>query len=153
MVWVDAWSLERTLAPLIGAVNAQEPEIGLLEAAAPQVLEVYRGHFLAGETEESWQIPIRNRLAGRFERFALRLGEYWESQQQWRRAFELYQRAIDLDPVAETFYRRQMICLQAQGQRAEAIEAYRRCRQMLSVTLGVAPTAETEAVYRALRVS
>jgi DNA-binding SARP family transcriptional activator len=34
---------------------------------------------------------------------------------------------------------------QAQGQRAEAIEVFRRCRQMLSVTLGVAPTGETEA--------
>jgi LuxR family maltose regulon positive regulatory protein len=153
VVWVDVWALERTLAPLIGAVNAAEPGIGLLEAAAPQVLDLYRGHFLAGETEEPWHIPIRNRLSGRFERFALRLGEHWESQRQWRRAFELYQRAVDLDPLAEAFYRHQMICLQAQGQRAEAIEVYRRCRQMLSVTVGVAPTAETEAVYRALRVS
>jgi hypothetical protein len=34
-----------------------------------------------------------------------------------------------------------------------AVEVYRRCRRMLSVTLGVAPTSETEAVYRALRTS
>jgi DNA-binding SARP family transcriptional activator len=117
------------------------------------VLNLYRGHFLAGETEESWQIPIRNRLAGRFQRFALRLGESWESQQHWRRAFELYQRAVELDPLAESFYRRQMICLQAQGQRAEAVEVFRRCRQTLSVTLGVLPTGETEAVYRQLLAS
>jgi DNA-binding SARP family transcriptional activator len=153
VVWVDAWALERTLAPLIAAVNATEPEIALLEAAAARVLDLYRGHFLAGETEEAWQIPIRNRLAGRFQRFALRLGEHWESQQQWRRAFELYQRAIELDFSAESFYRRQMICLQAQGQRAEAIEVFRRCRQALSITLGVAPTGETEAVYRQLLAS
>jgi hypothetical protein len=38
MVWVDAWALERTLAPLIGAVNAPEPDIELLEAcpASPE---------------------------------------------------------------------------------------------------------------------
>ena len=149
-MWVDAWALERTLAPLVAAVNATEPEIALLEDAAPEVLRLYRGHFLAGDTEEAWQVPLRNRLAGRFQRFVLRLGESWEMRQQWERALELYQRATELDPLQETFYRRQMICLQATGRRAEAVEVFRRCRQALSVTLGIAPAAETQAIYRAL---
>jgi len=150
LVWVDAWALERRLAPLIPGVNAALPDVGLLESEAAQVLSLYRGHFLAGETEEPWQIALKNRLSGRFGRFVLRLGEHWESHEQWQRAAELYQRAIEIDPLGETFYRRQMICLRAQGQRAEAIESFRRCRQMLSVTLGVQPTDETEAVYRQL---
>jgi ATP/maltotriose-dependent transcriptional regulator MalT/DNA-binding SARP family transcriptional activator len=150
LVWVDVWALERRLAPLIPAVNAALPEIGLLESQAPQVLNLYRGHFLPGETEEPWQIVLKNRLSGRFHRFVLRLGEHWESRQLWPRAAELYQRAIELDPLGETFYRRQMVCLHAQGQRAEAIEVFRRCRQTLSVMLGVPPTGETEAVYRQL---
>jgi DNA-binding SARP family transcriptional activator len=129
-------------------VNAAKPDIALLEAAAPQVLGLYRGHFLTGETEEPWQIPLRNRLAGRFQRFVLRLGEHWEANQAWARAGELYQRAIELDPLAETLYRRHMICLRAQGQRAEAMEVFRRCRQTLSVVLGVTPSTETEAVFR-----
>ena len=114
------------------------------------MLALYRGHFLEGEIEESWQIPTRNRLAGRFQRFVLRVGQHWESRQQWQRACELYERGIELDTLPESFYRRQMICLEAQGQRAEAIDVFRRCRQALSVTLGVAPTAETQAVYRQL---
>jgi DNA-binding SARP family transcriptional activator len=150
MVWIDVWALERKLAPLIPAVNAARPDIALLEAAAPQVLTLYRGHFLTGETEEPWQIPLRNRLAGRFQRFVLRLGEHWEANQAWARAGELYQRAIELDPLAEIFYRRHMICLRAQGQRAEAMEVFRRCRQTLSVVLGVTPSTETEAVFRQL---
>ena len=150
MVWVDVWALERKLAPLIPAANTAKPDIALLEAAAPQVLNLYRGHFLTGETEEPWQIPVRNRLAGRFQRFVLRLGEHWETNEAWVRAADLYQRAIELDPLAETFYRRHMICLRAQGQRAEAMEVFRRCRQTLSVVLGVAPSTETEAVFRQL---
>jgi two-component SAPR family response regulator len=150
MVWIDVWALERKLAPLIPAVNAARPDIALLEAAAPQVLTLYRGHFLTGETEEPWQIPLRNRLAGRFQRFVLRLGDHWEANQAWARAGELYQRAIELDPLAEIFYRRHMICLRAQGQRAEAMEVFRRCRQTLSVVLGVTPSTETEAVFRQL---
>ena len=43
-----------------------------------------------------------------------------------------------------------MICLREQGQRAEACEVFRRCRQILSVTLGVKPAEVTEAVYREL---
>jgi LuxR family maltose regulon positive regulatory protein len=112
IVWVDAWALERALTPLAAAVNA-EPVIAPLETAASHVLHLYRGHFLAGDTEKSWQIPVRNRLAGRFQGFARRLGESMESQQEWRRASELYQRAIELDPLAESFYRRQMVCLHA----------------------------------------
>jgi LuxR family transcriptional regulator, maltose regulon positive regulatory protein len=153
LVWVDVWALERRLAPLIPAVNAVLPEIGLLESEAPHVLNLYRGHFLADETEEPWQIVLKNRLSGRFQRFVLRLGEHWESRQIWPRAAELYQRAIELDPLGETFYRRQMVCLHAQGHRAEAIEVFRCCRQTLSVMLGVPPTGETEAVYRQLITS
>jgi DNA-binding SARP family transcriptional activator len=43
-----------------------------------------------------------------------------------------------------------MVCLREQGRRAEAIEVFRRCRQMLSMTLGIQPTETTQAVYREL---
>lgn len=150
LVWVDVWSLERTLAPLVPPTNAAGPDIALLAAAIPQVLALYRGHFLDGDVDAPWLIATRNRLAGRFSRLVLRLGEHWEAQHLWQQAFALYQRAVELDPLAETFYRRQMICLEALGQRAEAIEVFRRCRQTLSVLVGVAPTRATEDVYRAL---
>lgn len=153
LVWVDAAALEHTLAPLVAAPRAADPAIELLEAAAPQVLHLYCGPFLAGESGRAWCMPMRNRLDGRFQRYALRLGEHWESRREWQRAAVLYQRVVELDPLAEAFYRRQMACLGTQGLRAEAIEVYRRCRQMLSVTLGVAPTSETDAAYRRLLTS
>jgi LuxR family transcriptional regulator, maltose regulon positive regulatory protein len=34
------------------------------------------------------------------------------------------------------------------GDRAGALETYRRCRRMLQMTLGVEPSAETEAAHR-----
>jgi LuxR family maltose regulon positive regulatory protein len=150
LVWVDAWALERRLATLVASANAEPPAIGMLESEAPRILNLYQGHFLAGEMEEPWHLSLKNRLSGRFQRFVLRLGQDWESRQRWQLAGELYQRAIELDPLAENFYRRQMLCLQALGQRAEALEVFRRCRHTLSVTLGVRPTVEIEALYREL---
>jgi DNA-binding SARP family transcriptional activator len=125
----------------------------MLEAAAPQVLHLYGGPFLAGESGKAWYMPMRNRLDGRFQRYALRLGEHWESRREWQRAAGLYQRVVELDPLAETFYRRQMACLGTQGLRAEAIEVYRRCRRDAVETLGVAPTSETDAALPALLTS
>jgi DNA-binding SARP family transcriptional activator len=43
-----------------------------------------------------------------------------------------------------------MICHRELGQPAAALQAYRRCRELLSVVLGLAPSAETEAVRRSL---
>jgi DNA-binding SARP family transcriptional activator len=150
VVWVDAWVLDRTLESLVPAATAVAPGIDLLEAAAPQVLKLYRGPFLAGDVEARWPIAAQNRITGRFHRFVLRLGDHWEHGGQWTRAAELYQHAIELDPLAESFYCRQMICMQAEGRRAEALEVFRRCRQILSVTLGISPAQETESVHRQL---
>jgi ATP/maltotriose-dependent transcriptional regulator MalT/DNA-binding SARP family transcriptional activator len=149
IVWVDAWSLDRTLEALVPA-SALLPAIELLESAAARILGLYGGHFLAGDADAPWQLALRNRLNGRFQRFVLRLGEHWESHREWHRAGDLYQRAVELDPLAESLYCRQMVCLQAQGHRAEALDVFRRCRQILSITLGVAPGRETECIYREL---
>ena len=62
----------------------------------------------------------------------------------------LYERALELDNLAEGFYRGLMICHRELGQPAAGLQAYRRCRELLSVVLGLAPSAETEAVRRSL---
>ena len=65
-------------------------------------------------------------------------------------AVALYERTLELDNLAEALYRGVMICHRELGQPAAALQAYRRCRELLSVVLGLAPSAETEAVRRSL---
>jgi len=43
-----------------------------------------------------------------------------------------------------------MLCRRRSGRTAEALDGYRRCRDILSITLGVQPSAETQAIYRSL---
>lgn len=149
-VWVDALWLDQRLVALLANEYRSSADWEAMERAAAAILQLYRGHFLAGDVDEPWQIPLRNRLCGRLQRFALRLGEHCEGARQWQRAADLYQRVIELDPLAECFYRRRMVCLAALGQRAEAIEVFRRLRHTLSVTLGIAPSSETLIVHKSL---
>ena len=46
--------------------------------------------------------------------------------------------------------RRLMVCYRELGEPAEALNVYRRCREMLSIVLGVKPSPETEAIRATL---
>ncbi|TVR62793.1 MAG: hypothetical protein EA420_08835 [Candidatus Competibacteraceae bacterium] len=51
-------------------------------------------------------------------------------------------------PLAEAFYQGLMRAYQELGCRAEAVQAYQRCRQILSLSLDIQPGNATEALYR-----
>jgi len=147
LCWVDVWSLEheaKRLAQLpIGDAN--------LSAPAARVLRLYRGHLFAHEPEQPWMLAARERLRRCWLDLVRRLGQHHELRGDWQRACELYQRTVDLDPLAEDIYRRVMLCQHRTGERAEALHTYLRCREQLGATLGVSPSRETEQVYQSLR--
>jgi len=58
--------------------------------------------------------------------------------------------ALALDQYRETSYIRLMRLHMQRGDRAEALQVYEQCRQILADDLGVAPSSQTEAVYRAV---
>jgi DNA-binding SARP family transcriptional activator len=43
-----------------------------------------------------------------------------------------------------------MRALAAEGDHAEALNAFRRCRELLSIVLGVKPSGETERLHQEL---
>jgi DNA-binding SARP family transcriptional activator len=55
--------------------------------------------------------------------------------------------ALEIDPYRESTYRLLMEAHAAAGSRGEALRAYERCRRMLADDLGVAPAAQTQALY------
>ena len=78
----------------------------------------------------------------------MRLGEQLEAKRDWERAIDLYRRGLEADNLAESFYRGLMRALAATGDQAEALNAFRRCRELLSIVLGIKPSAETDRLYR-----
>ena len=62
-----------------------------------------------------------------------------------------YLRGLDADAAVESFYQGLMRCYQRLGRRSEGISSYLRLRQVLSVTLGLAPSPASERLYEELR--
>ena len=70
-------------------------------------------------------------------------GAALEEKGHFADAINVYERGIVQDNLVDPFYRGLMRCHLALGEPAEAIRAYRRCREILSVVLGVEPSEET----------
>ena len=147
--WADLPALEARLADLDPLAPDLDAEA--LSAAAEDALSLYRGEFLAGDEDLPDVLVARARIQARFTRQMAVLGARLEALGAHAQAVRVYERVIESQPLAEDIYRRLIGCLLALGQRAEAYEAFRRCRQQLSVVLGLRPAPETEALVAALR--
>jgi DNA-binding SARP family transcriptional activator len=155
VTWVDTWALEHVcgrIESLVGAgPGAHQLDDGELERRRMQLFALYRGP-LFGEAElPAWALPLRDRLRARFVRSAETLGERLERTGRPEAAIALYRAALEQDNLAEELYQRLIACHLARGERAQALNAYRRCRELLSIVLGLRPSARTEALVAGLR--
>jgi LuxR family transcriptional regulator, maltose regulon positive regulatory protein len=152
IVWVDVCALERRLDEVEAAI-ANADRSAIHGHTIDSIFTLYRGHFLEGEGEAAWILGMRQRLRGRILRNLVALGEYLEGHGEMDRAARLYERGLELDNLSEELYRHLMRTYRNLGQSAGALEVYRRCRQLLSVVLGVAPSAETELIHASLKTA
>lgn len=66
-----------------------------------------------------------------------------------RRSFA--QRLLALDPLREASHRSLMAAHAAAGEKALALKQYEACRDMLKAEMGIAPSRQTEDLYRQIR--
>jgi DNA-binding SARP family transcriptional activator len=142
LVWTDVSAFEAALA-YAGGDNV------VPATAARRQLAPYPGPLLGGD-ESAWVAKPRDLLRSRFVRALMELGAALERAVDWTTAIDVYRRGLEADNLAESFYRGLMRALAATGNDAEALSAFRRCRELLSIVLGVKPSAETDRLYREL---
>ena len=107
--WVDAWSFERFVND--GLRRLDESAIGKpSELQLRLALNLYAGHFLAREFEESWMFAPRLRLKTKFERLVAALATHLERQNRFSDAIDVCLQALERDPLNELLYRRLMGC-------------------------------------------
>lgn len=138
-VWVDCMAFDRV---------AHHPDM-TDRVSLQRALNRYRGPFLEGETA-SWALTCRDRLRAHYMSMAERFGIMLEQEGDWSGAVTCYLRAIEVEPVAESFYRRLMNSYVHLGRRAEALAVYQQCRQSLLTRLRISPCKETQALYQTL---
>lgn len=148
-VWLDVWAFDRDVEALQQALRAPDAASDV-DALANRIVARYRGPFLGNAEPTRWSLPARDRLQNRLRRSLADAGRHHEGRGDPARAAVLYERVLEEDSLAEELYRRLMRAYLAKGEPAEAARVYRRCRDMLSVQLGIAPSAETEAVFRSI---
>ena len=140
--WVDAVSFESRLDR-----EGNDGEAGNFP------FPLYRGAFLAQEEDATWAVPMRARLQAKFIQAVGKQCASLEAAQRYEQAIDLYLRGIEADSLVEPFYQGLMRCYDRLNRRTEAVSAYRRLRQTLSVSLGVQPSGATQRLFETLRLN
>lgn len=143
--WSDVAALHQLLHRIGSAHGAP---LARLQEWARRLLALMRGPFLAGEPAD-WAEAARERYRQRFIVTASQLAAQIEPLDP-AAAIRLYERALDVEPLAESLSRRLMRVHAGRGDRAEALRAWRSCCTMLRAAGGLAPSRETRELAATL---
>ena len=149
--WVDVWDLDRLVGKLEGLGNHFSLSYDEITETMDRILTLYNGPFLGEGEVNSWSLSLRERLRSRFIRVLMVVGRTYEQMDYCDEAIIIYQKALELDPLAEEFHQRLISCLANLGRYAEGIAAFKRCEQVLVSLLRVKPALETLAIYKELQ--
>jgi LuxR family maltose regulon positive regulatory protein len=151
--WVDVTAVERLLGRADSALrNARDERVwseavNLIQKAA----ELYKGPFLAGDTDAPWAIPLNDGLRRRLLRQLLNIGQHCEEREDLHQAISVYEEGLRIDPCAEDVCRRLMTTYHAVGRPSDVLAAYRQCRDALATKLGTTPSVGTDSLLSRLR--
>jgi LuxR family maltose regulon positive regulatory protein len=146
-VWTDIGPLRRALSQARAQRDEQVARKPAEEAGASiaAVLEHYNGPFLAEEEGPPWLLAGREAMATAV-RHALTSADTLLEGRADKSLIPALEKAFIADPTSEDLARSLMRAHLRRGHNGEAIRVYRRLREMLSLILGVAPSADTEYV-------
>lgn len=156
LVWVDLHAFDALLAAAElrrnPVVDGPDPSERLAQA-----VELYRGPFLAelslpnSAGFEEWRLLHQEqRHKAALEALNRLVGHYLTAERAER--VEGYaRRQLALEPWNEGAHQNLMLALALGGQQLAALRQYDVCRSVLAQELGVAPSAETEALQRQIR--
>ena len=135
MIEVDALEFERLAA---GADFES-----LTDAAA-----LYRGEFLEGvgirdAASQEWLDNARARFKRQYVEILTNLGHTLLVSRDYAQAIQNAERLVEQDPLSESGWRVLMRAYHENGDRGHALQAFKRCQQLLRNDLGVDPESET----------
>ncbi len=127
--------------------------------ALEEAVSLYRGEFLAGfylhdaPAFEEWMLARRERCRSLALHALHILTEHYLHHRRYGQAIDSATRLLALDSWREETHRQLMLALVRSGQHSAALAQYETCRRILEEELGVAPSAETTALYERIRAA
>jgi len=117
------------------------------EAAATvtAVLELYEGPYLQDEEGPAWLLAGREAIATSVRQALLSADLILDGSVD-EVLIPALEKALAADPASEDLARSLMRALLRSSRHSEAVQVYRRLRQMLSLLLGIAPSLETDHI-------
>jgi DNA-binding SARP family transcriptional activator len=121
---------------------------------ARRMAQTYRGELLPGESESPWLLAARQSLKNTFVRSSVAVssallrtaGQQVGGVSAAEQAAALLEICIEREPLAEQAYLALMQTYVQLERNAEALHTYRRCRDALSIRLGIKPGAAMDAL-------
>lgn len=146
LCWVDAWSLEQMLSQLSQSGNFAQRQWRMT-----RLLEMYHGHFLAGDADKPWAAFRRERLRSMMLRAIRETADLQAADSDNdQTVISWYRKGIEIDPLAEELHQGLMLCYQASGQIAQALQVYDQLQKALAAGFAIQPSTKTLAIYHSL---
>jgi DNA-binding SARP family transcriptional activator len=145
--WMDVEQAELSFHE--AEVAARRHDMPALYLASLVAGAVAARPFLPGE-DLPWIVAQRGRLRTILTRTLDFRSEFYQWHGEPDLALKAAREAVAVEPLRESGHLRLMHLLRDQGNRAEALQVYERCRILLRDELGVSPSSETEALYMTL---
>jgi DNA-binding SARP family transcriptional activator len=142
-VWIDVEAAARAIDEAEGLLRLGHGYRGWGRACVAAAIA--RRPFLPGE-EGPWITAARHRLRATLVRALDCLVEAWLANGEGPLAVQAAGEVVQLEPYRESAHLRLMRVHAALGNRAEALKAYERCREILREELGADPSPAIEAL-------
>jgi predicted ATPase/DNA-binding SARP family transcriptional activator/class 3 adenylate cyclase len=153
---LDVWAMRDALTATREHDHAQIEGCGACAKRLQELVDLYRGEFLAGFTLDSapfeeWLVVEREGLHLQALEALRALASYHETQGDYESAIACARRQVELEPWREVAHRQWMRALALSGHRGAALAQYDACQRVLLDELGVQPEPATIELYEDIR--
>ena len=133
-----------------GTRLAASGELGAAAGELRRAVALYGGDFL-DDCYSDWAVLRRDELRRRYLAALELLGDVETRLGRGDEAAQHYHRILESEPTHESAHRALMRHYQRRGEAAHAIHQFARCYNAVKYELGLAPSRETVALYKAIR--
>lgn len=157
--WLDTAVLSSTFATARQQLEADGELCMETAVQLTEVLELYRGDFLAGfnlrdaRGFDEWVLLEREHIHWQVTEALQALITHHLYRREYTAGIKQARRLLRLDNLQEGVHRQLMLLLARAGKRSAALAQYEVCHQILREELGVEPQTQTVSLYERIRTA